>query len=605
MSITTPSAPLPLVDSLLGDASVALFENNLDPDGVTRVFRQALGAVYAWDAASVPGALAVLDAAIEQGEWITIAADYELGYALEPRLAPLLPTTGRPLLTALRWGRCDLLDRESADTLFAAVLRQLPADAANAGVAGLNAGEDSNAYRNAVERIRRLIGAGDCYQVNFTFPATARCHGDPLALYCRLRDSQAVRYGGFVRHAGRVTLSRSPELFVAREGQRLTTRPMKGTAPVGQAQALRTSAKDRAENLMIVDLLRNDLGRLAPKGGVRVTNLFEIEDYATVHQMTSTVVAEPVDARLGEIIRALFPCGSVTGAPKIRAMEIIRELEASPRGLYCGALGWISPDGDFSLNVPIRTLEIDEARNVTLGIGSGIVADSEATSEWAECAAKARFLTALEPAFDLFETLRFEGGRHPYPLQALHLARLGRSAAALGFRFDSSAIRVLLARTASELEGMGNCRVRIALAANGEATISHARLDPLPEQPSVMLATDTLDSGDPLLAHKTTRRTLYDRALQTATAAGHFDALFFNQAGELCEGARSNVFLRIGGELLTPPLHCGLLPGVMRQALLEAGQARERVLHRADIERAEAIYVSNALRGLVAVSIAA
>ena len=593
-----------LASILASNVPIALFENNLDADGVTRVFSQPAGIVLAWDGASVPGALAAIEAAVAAGEWVTLAADYELGYALEPSLAARLPQAGRPLLRAWRWRRYDELDRASTDALIECALALLPLDARVAGLGELTFGLDEREYRAALERIRQLIGAGDCYQVNYTFPVHAQAYGHPLALYSRLRAAQPVRHGAYLQHADGAILSRSPELFVAREGERLITRPMKGTAPRGQAQALAASDKDRAENLMIVDLIRNDLGRLAPKGGVRVERLFEIEDYATLHQMTSTVVAAPVDAGLGEIFSALFPCGSVTGAPKIRAMEIIRELETTPRGLYCGAFGWLAPGGRFSLNVPIRTMELDHCGAAHMGIGSGIVADSDAAAEWAECHVKARFATQLKPDFALFETLRCDGGKHPYPLLERHLRRLGDSASALGISFDAGTARVMLARTAAALADDGpSHRVRLALSADGSLAITHAALDPLPARATVCLAKDTLSADDYLLRHKTTRRERYDRALQQAISAGHFDALFFNDAGELCEGARSNVFLKIDGRLLTPALRCGLLPGVMRQTLLDAGEATEARLYQHDLERAEAIYVSNALRGLVAVNL--
>jgi len=600
----TSSSLSELAISLAGNDPIALFENNLDADGLTRVFSQPVHAVLAWDAASVPGALAEIELALAAGEWITLAADYELGYALEPSLLARLPQTGRPLLRAWRWRRCDVLDRTATDALIDRALAALAQDSAQAGLGELQFGLDERAYRSALERIKQLIGAGDCYQVNYTFPLQARSYGHPLALYARLRNAQPVRHGGYLRHSDGALLSRSPELFVAREGSRLITRPMKGTAPLGEAHALAASIKDRAENLMIVDLIRNDLGRLAPQGGVRVERLFEIENYATLHQMTSTVVAHPVSASLGEIFSALFPCGSVTGAPKIRAMEIIRELETTPRGLYCGALGWFAPDSSFSLNVPIRTMELNHRGDAHMGIGSGIVADSDAAAEWAECHVKARFATELKPDFSLFETLRCEGGKHPFPLLEKHLSRLGRSARALGFSFDAGAARVMLARIAAELSAELPQRMRLALSADGTLSVTHAKLDPVPPHPTVRLATEALDANDYLLAHKTSRRERYDQALQQAITDGHFDVLFFNRAGELCEGARSNVFLKIGGQLLTPPLACGLLPGVMRQTLLEAGEATEALLYRHDLLRADAIYVSNALRGLLAVHLA-
>lgn len=602
---TTPHPPDldALARQLAADTPIALLDNNLDAAGRSWLFTGLDRALVAWHPGEIGDTFAALDALAREGARILLAADYELGYALERRLAPCLPATGRPLLRAWAWKNAAALTHEETDALLPLALAALPAERRTAGLAELSPALDAVAHRTAIERIRALIVAGDCYQVNFTFPYRAQSYGDPLALYARLREAQAVRYGAFVRHAGGAILSRSPELFFARQGARLHARPMKGTAALGEAAALAASEKDRAENLMIVDLVRSDLGRLAPSGGVRVERLFEIEDYATLHQMTSTIVAEPVTASLSELLRALFPCGSVTGAPKIRAMEIIRELEPEPRGLYCGALGWVGGGGDLCLNVPIRTLEIDIAGAVRLGIGSGIVADSQPAAEWAECQAKARFMSQLAPEFELFETLRLEGGR--FPLIERHLARLARSAAAFGFRYDPAVARVALAGCAAAQRGQAPRRVRLALAADGSLTLMHAPLDPLPPAPTVTLARQPQDAGNPLCAHKTSLRARYDEELACASAAGHFDALFFNRAGQLCEGARSNVFLRIGGALVTPPLRCGLLPGVLREALLEAGHATEGVLAHGDLARAEALYVGNALRGLVAVRLAA
>jgi para-aminobenzoate synthetase/4-amino-4-deoxychorismate lyase len=278
-------------------------------------------------------------------------------------------------------------------------------------------------------------------------------------------------------------------------------------------------------------------------------------------------------------------------------MERIRRLEAGPRGLYCGAFGWIAPGGDFSFCVPIRTALVDADGNLRLDVGSGIVADSEPASEYAECLAKARFLTGLAPDFALFETLRFEDGG--FPLLARHLARLARSAEALGFRCDVDAARDALLAHVGTLEG--SRRVRLQLEADGRLSITDAELAPLAGEATVCLAAGVLASANPLLHHKTTARAHYDEALRQAMALGHFDALFFNERDELCEGARSNVFVKIGGRMCTPPLASGLLPGVMRETLLASGAAEERVIDRAELLAAEEIFVANALRGLVRV----
>lgn len=590
--------PVDLPACLSSGAPVALLEDNLGDAGA-RCMDGLVAYLCAWRGEAVPGVLARIEAATQAGHWVVLGAAYELGYALEPALLARQPATTRPLLEAWIWQRCTRLDAAATDALVSAAVAALPAAAQTAGLSPLLPAQDAAAYAQRVEAVQALIAAGDCYQVNLTFPLHAYSYGDPLALYARLRAHQPVGHGVFLRHARGVTLSRSPELFIARSGTRLTTRPMKGTAPRGARAQLAASVKDRAENLMIVDLLRNDLGRLAPAGGVRVTQLFAVEDYATLHQMTSTIEAAPVTADLATTLRALFPCGSITGAPKIRAMEIIRELEPAPRGLYCGALGWLAPDGDLSLNVAIRTLEITPGGRVELGIGSGIVADSQAADEYAECLAKARFASELAPPLRLIETLRHEPGTG-IPLLDRHLARLTRSARELGFVCDAARVRTALAESAARCPKEGPARIRLTLGPDGSLDIAQAPLDALPAGPTVTLAAHPLPDAA-LLAHKTTARAHYEAELARVSAQGHFDALFFNARGQLCEGARSNVFLRLDGGLYTPPLACGLLPGVMREALLADGVARERVLERGDLARAEAVYVANALRGLIAV----
>lgn len=349
---------------------------------------------------------------------------------------------------------------------------------------------------------------------------------------------------------------------------------------------------------MIVDLIRNDLGRLALPGSVQVQGLCRVEAYPTVFQMVSDVTAILPQVSLYEIFRALFPCGSITGAPKVRAMEIIRELEPNPRGLYTGTLGWIAPSGDLSLNVAIRTLVLDTAGQGRLGVGAGIVSDSEPEAERLECWAKARFLTDLPPTLQLIETLRLEAGSDdPFPLLARHLQRLAVSSALLGFIYDLPGVRrELLNHAAGHLPG--NYRTRLLLSPDGKVEISS---QPLPEAGNkcwrVVFAQRRLDSACWLSRHKTTARSAYDQDL-ARLPEDVFDLLYFNERGELCEGARSNVYLRLQGRLFTPPLACGVLDGVMRRKLLDEGLVEERVLYRQDVLEADSLYLSNALRGL-------
>lgn len=530
----------------------------------------------------------------DEPAWSVAALDYELGYLLEPKSAP--PGWGpgeKPLARFWRFSRRLPLMADAVEIWLSKQMGK-----AIAGVGDLQPSISEQHYVAAVERIKQLIFAGDCYQVNLTFPLEFDWFGSPLALYARLRERQPVRYGGFVGDALQGLVSLSPELFLERQGDRLVTRPMKGTAPrSAPAEQLRNSEKDCAENLMIVDLLRNDLGRVADNGSVVADRLFEIEDYPTVWQMVSEVSARAGGRHFGEILQALFPCGSITGAPKIRAMQIAAELEGTPRGVYTGALGWIAPDGDFRLNVAIRTLELQAGGRGKLGIGSGIVADSQPLAEWQECQLKAGFLRECDPGVLLIETLRREGGA--YPRLAGHLARLRQSAAWLGFSCDEKRVSELLA---GQPQG-GPWRVRLTLAKDGHLDVQSFPLAGEPEiTRQALLASEPISSTHPLRRHKTTDRALYDKALGALAGDQQlFDVVFLNERGEVAEGARSNVFVERDGILLTPPVDCGALPGVLRAEMLADGRAREAVLRLEDL--GDGFWLGNALRGLVRVSL--
>ncbi|HSW03889.1 chorismate-binding protein, partial [Aquabacterium sp.] len=357
-------------------------------------------------------------------------------------------------------------------------------------------------------------------------------------------------------------------------------------------------------------LLRNDLGRIAQIGSVTVPALFAIEPYTTVFQMTSTVHAtRRPEVDMPQLLRAVFPCGSITGAPKHHTMALIGELESTPRGLYCGAIGWVDAPrdgarcGDFCLSVAIRTLTLGPAeqglRPLVLGVGAGIVQDSVAADEFDECRLKARFLTGHDPGFALFETMLVEPGGGIHRLEQ-HLARIAHSARVLGFGFDPAAASQALQQRAASLPPGSAHRLRLALAHDGQITLSHAVLQRLPETPvGLLMAPVPLPRANPLSGHKTTLRQAYDAGVRAAEQAGAFDSLFFSRDGRLVEGGRSSVFVRLAGRWWTPPLSDGALPGVMRAAVLAdpAWQAAERSLSHADLLAAEALMVCNALRG--------
>ncbi len=586
-------------------------------DQGSRLYTRPLACLRLLSAEHLAEFVAAIGSELAAGHHVVGLFDYELGNSLQGLSSP--EVSGRPVATALVFDRCQKLSAADVETWLAE-----EAGAAAHAISNVTPMLDEPAFTEAVDTIHRYIVAGDTYQVNFTFPLRFDVHGEPVALYAALRTRQPVPYGALIRLPdGTMVLSLSPELFVSHTGSHLTCRPMKGTAPASgepdiderRVQALRTSAKERAENLMIVDLLRNDLGRIARTGSVRVSELFAVERFGSVLQMTSMIEAEAVPGLgLHQVFDALYPCGSITGAPKRRTMQLIHELERWPRRLYTGGIGWFEPPavpgnlGDFMLSVPIRTLLLDapdgnDRRVAEMGVGAGIVHDSDAGTEYQECLLKARFLTGIAPGFELFETMHATraGCRHV----ERHLARLARSATHFGFCFDEVIIRARLQSACEALPATQPARLRLALTVSGEVGITTAPLTSLAEPVRLLLTDDVMPSGDSMLAHKTTLRRAYDAGWRGAEAVGAFDTLFFNEHGELTEGGRSNVFLRLAGRWYTPPLSSGLLPGVMRALLLEdpAWDATERTLTRDDLRAAEAICVCNALRGVLAATV--
>ena len=614
--------------------------------------RLLTAAVAQWQAesqAQVVSAFERLETELAQGRQVALFVAYEAARALAGLPVHEADEQADPLVQALAFSEASLLSADGVAQWLQQQIEGLPsaASAQSCGVAQLQPGITQADYTAALARIADHLRAGDSYQINFTWPLHGRVFGHPLALYAALRRAQPTRYSCLARWGERWVLSFSPELFFARDGAALRARPMKGTAlrqgdpqaDAQAAQALAADPKNRAENLMILDLLRNDLGRVAVPGSVQVPERFTVEPYPTVWQMTSSVQAvldEAAPRSWAQIFAALFPCGSVTGAPKRKSMEIIRALEAGPRGLYTGALGFIDPRSEAQgplavFNVPIRTLQVEDAtqtsgdaagtRGFRLAVGSGVVIDSDPEAEWQECWDKLRFVTAFDPGFGLIETFAAV-----WPAQAdrieRHLARLARSAAYFGFACDLPAIRAALADAHRKLEGevtptpQAGCvawqsacaalapapwRTRLVLRQSGAFDLDVQPMPSPPAQPvRLLLAAETLDSADLFLRHKTTHRARYDAAWRAAEAQGAFDQIFCNQRGELCEGGRSSLLLRLDGQWCTPALSSGLLPGVARQWLIEQGGLHERVLRPADLQRAGQIAVVNSLRGMLA-----
>ena len=574
----------------------------------SRLYSDCQAVLRCDDIATWPRLLAGMQSALARGLYAVPLLAYELGGHLQ---GIRLKARHTPLAQVLLFGRCQRLAPAEVAQWLAT-----HDDARPAGISATRANVDEAEFTRALNRIHDYIAAGDTYQVNYTYRLRFDAFGSPHALYARLRARQPVPYGALVAlPGGEAVLSLSPELFVRHTAGELVTRPMKGTAPASgddaedarRAALLAQDTKNRAENLMIVDLLRNDLGRIAATGSVEVPALFDVQRYTSVLQMTSTVRATlRPGASLADVFQALYPCGSITGAPKRRTMEIIDELEPAPRGIYTGAIGWFDPPaqgqpiGDFCLSVPIRTLmlgpERGGVREGEMGVGAGIVFDSDPVDEYAECRLKARFLTGLANDFEVFETMR--ATRDGIAHRDLHLARMGKSAEYFGFAFDRSAALSTLDDACGTL-GEGMFRVRFALKHDGAMSVQTAPLVALQEPVKVLLAPDATQSDDLFLRHKTSVRGRYDAAWRDAEAQGGFDALFFNERGELTEGGRSSVFVKLAGRWYTPPLSAGALPGVMRAVMLAdpAWAANERVMTREMLASAEEIVVCNALRG--------
>jgi para-aminobenzoate synthetase / 4-amino-4-deoxychorismate lyase len=472
------------------------------------------------------------------------------------------------------------------------------------------------AYDDAIATIRAAIAAGDVYQVNHTLRFSAAYAHDPGTLYDRLVAMRHGLYHALIETDDWAVVSASPELFLDIAGRTITTRPMKGTVRRGRwldedrvhADRLAASDKDRAENVMIVDLLRNDLGRIAEPGSVRVPHLFDVETYPTVHQLTSTVTAQlRDDVGLDDIFAATFPCGSVTGAPKVTAMRAIAALEDTPRGIYCGAVGVLRPDGSATFNVAIRTILLDRVSGTaSYGTGGGITWDSRADAEYAELVAKAGLLTETIPPFRLIETMRLDHG--VVARFALHMSRLAGSARYWGFGADTARNACDALRQLANAEPDGRWRVRLTADRDGGIDITRTSLDGPAgaldddtEPQTVMLTDEPVSRNDRLLFHKTTARDQYDT--RRAAWPDAFDVLLFNEEAELTEFTTGNLVVDCGGTLRTPAHDCGLLAGTMREQLIRDGVIIEDVLPLDELRGARRVWLINSVRGWVRVTV--
>ncbi|WBY17205.1 aminodeoxychorismate synthase component I [Erythrobacteraceae bacterium WH01K] len=535
---------------------------------------------------------------------------YEAGLALEPKLQPLAASrsgAAGPLVWLGLFDRCETMPA-------AAVPGWLEARAEGTAALGpLEPQLSPGAHADAFAALQEAIRAGDIYQANLTLPLAGSYRGDPMALYAALRPAAQAGYGGVIFDGTDWLLSLSPELFVSLKDGTVRAKPMKGTRPrsadpktdAALAQELAASDKERAENLMIVDLMRNDLSRVAEPGTVGVDEPFKVEHYPSVHQMVTTVTARLDDKHdVFDLVRAIFPCGSITGAPKIRAMELIAQTERDARGPYCGAIGRIDAKGDAAFNVAIRTLRLTPIENgqgrAVLGVGAGIVADSAALPEWRETMVKGSFARTSTPqagaaGFDLIETMHFDP-ETGIALLERHLERLKASAAELGFTFDRHESRNRIQSLCFDLEDAA--KVRLLASRGGEIALEAAPLPPVPDNPlKCIILPLPVDPGDFRLRHKTTDRGFYEDALAAARDAGAQEALFIRDDGLLTEGSWTSLFAPRDGTLVTPALDLGLLPGVRRAQLLDSGDAVVGAVRIEDLE--DGFKLANAVRGLM------
>ena len=565
------------------------------PGDRSLLFQQPLDWLEVRELDQLPGLFASIERARDDGYWVAGYLGYECGYHWEPTACPSFGSTAGnlPLAAFGVYREPVACSRTGLDPT------------AGLGVLELSPSLNLEDFSQQFERVQQWISAGDTYQVNLTYRMQATYGDDPAALFTHMMHTQPVRFGAMLHIGNRVLLSASPELFFHLQDREIVVRPMKGTSRRGEtsaedeqlANALAADEKNRAENIMIVDLLRSDLGRIAEVGSVRVEKLFSVERHPSLLQMTSEIHATlRTDVNAYKLFAALFPSGSIVGTPKVRTMQLIRESEGRDRGVYTGAIGFFSPQREAVFSVAIRTAVLEHGE-LTMGIGSGITASSESHSEYAECLLKAAFLR--DRSFGLIETMRWENGH--CALLSRHLDRLTASARRLGFDCDRNAVLETIEAHRQHLPTAGAFKVRLVLKPQGTCTFSPAEaLGRENDAPLLARLWPTpVRSSNPWLRHKTTNRQIYNDALRQARAEGLLDAIFMNERGVITEGAIHSVFLRKGEQWRTPPLSAGVLPGVYRSLLLDTRtDIAEEEFDATDLFGADEIWLTNAVHGV-------
>jgi para-aminobenzoate synthetase/4-amino-4-deoxychorismate lyase len=605
-----------LSDLLNSDSTYALLDDSKSPKSESKnlLFTNPQHEIIARDEGELAHALDEIEQYKKQGLYLCGYLAYEAGYYFIDKVIDKISTkkTKAPKQPLLYFIAFKDLHHANNDEVEACFNKSAPYPESNLCLHDLQLNIDKPDYLKAISKIKEYINAGDTYQINYTLKYKFKLQGTPAALYKALRKKQPVEFGALLHFPESKIVSLSPELFIKKGGSTLTSKPMKGTAKRGKTKEedvaivefLKQDSKTLSENVMIVDLIRNDFGRICKTGSVKVTNLFQVQTFKTLHQMISTVKGKlEKNLSFKDLLHALFPCGSITGAPKIRTMEIINELEKEPRGIYTGAIGYLMPDDNFYFNVPIRTIVIGENNQCEMGIGSGIIYESDAEAEYDECLLKADFLTSLNKDFYLIESFRLDADKGIFINIEEHLKRLSQSAQSFGFKLDLPSIQDELDKTKAKLK-TGFYKIRLSSYQNGDSEINHVQIAGEPDSEKKITVSETkINSQSIFQHHKTSRREHYNLAYDSAEKNGFYDVVFFNEKDQLVEASRHNVFIKKNGEYFTPKLEAGALDGIERKHFFKKNKVKETTITQYDLINADEILLTNSVRGIVKVKL--
>ncbi|MFC1808659.1 aminodeoxychorismate synthase component I [Candidatus Omnitrophota bacterium] len=569
------------------------------------LFIDPIKKIVSKDSSAVAASLYEVEKFLKKGYYAAGYITYEAGYALEGKFEGLLNGQRNPLLNFGVFKERSTFTNLDINEFFEDSFTD------DFWLNSIRPSISKREYKKQFETIKEYIKNGDVYQINYCFNLLFNVQGNIGSLFNALTKKQKVSYAAFIKEKNTCILSLSPEMFFRLDGKQITMKPMKGTLlkkgdnkkNKQRRGKFHQSVKNRAENLMIVDLIRNDCSRFCEVSSVKVPHLYSVEEYETLYQMTSTIIAKMrYKTSLVDIFRGIFPSGSVTGAPKIRAMEIIDELEAGKRGIYTGAIGYFEPHMKKALfNIPIRTMVIDvKSREGGMGIGSGVVADSKAQLEYNECMGKAQFIKDVARRYSLIETMLFSNKTGYFLLNA-HLERIKKSAAYFGIIFSENALKSALNTLKTTMKGPFKYRVKLLISEKGKITLQQAKLaNTQAKKGIVSLSSHVIDQKNIFFYHKTTNRKLYDTEYKKCIKKGFVDTIFTNNKDEITEGAISNIFIKKKGIFYTPPVKCGLLPGVYRNYVLSKNKTlyKEKILLKNDIVKADGVYICNSVRGM-------